>query len=508
MPRQDLHHFLQIFSPSLGHAWVSEFRVLSSNRMNYIPAAVQTYEKLAPYAPEIKYLAKEAKNFITDKYRMYQGRKKVPNKQLRRYQGPLLPGGEYAAGPNMSASTRSFLARAVAKRPGQSKRKRIARVSSGVVQGKGFDAPVNFSNTVCTQESDFRRSSVPTTSHGPGIACSFSVALTNMGTNGNTTTNTADFQNGIAIAAATNLGNTLNPSGFISSDSNWATGLLIHPTFLGVRLNRETNNWTEWQPQILKFSYQNQVATSTTGSFTLCFTRDPDAFLEAGGTQTTPTHSFGNVSQTVPNCSTNAYKDMSMTINRWDRTKYFPCEVTTGSPFAQGQTIGTIAYNSTHYCGRLVGMYNGPAQNLGTTGILWVSGVIRFYGPSASNLTIGTTTTSLSLLETPVAFFRGKWRTISYMRQLHAHFEQLALQNPHKYEEIEFKTHDTKVQKQEIKIGSPILTLEEKRSQPLTVAPPHSELDVDGDVVMKVADTSSSMDLLPEDVAPFDWNSI
>lgn len=352
-----------------------------------------------------------------------------------KYGPPLPPGFKKTA---TSQLIQSSSRRRRGRRNGK-KRNNSSHLNQG---SRSTDAPVNFSNTTCIRESDFKTKPIRSEAHGPGIEAAFSVALASVGSNGVTTTNTADYQNAISIVG---IGSAIIASGFITADGNWTSGLLEHPLAFGARMQRESQNWTEWQPASLTYSYQNLVATSATGQFIMSHTRDPDDFIEATGPQTAPTHSYSNLTQNIPNCSTNVYKDMSLTLNKWDRTKYYPTEVGVGTPFAPGQNVATLAYNNTHYCGRFVLLYNGPPQTI-TAGVLWLHGVIRFFGPSASQLSIGTTVTSLSF-DKPTVYFRGKWRTMGYVRKLQNYLigERSKQTLLPVYEELDFKEEKTGV---------------------------------------------------------------
>jgi len=334
--------------------------------------------------------------------------------------GPLMPNGKFKSGQG---------------RPRRRRRGRGGRQRAGSTRMNQSmaDAPVSFSSAVCMRESDFKITPIRTKSYGPGVSCAFCAAIAYLGSNGVTTTNTADYQN--AIAGLNSYGAGLAPSGFISADGNWTSGLLLHPGYLGTRMSRESNNWSFWQPRRVTYSYQNQLATSNTGSFTFSFTKDPDDFIEAALPQSAPVHSFSNLTQNLPNCTTNVYKDMALTIGNFDKNKYYPTEVTTGAPFTASQAVATLAYNSSHYAGRFVALYAGPAQSYPQAGILWVSGVIDFMGPSSSQISIGTSTTSLSLSRntTPI-YFRGAWRTLQDLAKFHRRRRDEVKQEVEKYD--------------------------------------------------------------------------
>jgi len=413
-----------------------------SKAFNVVKSAVKT---LAPLV-----LDQGAKAGVS--YLFKKGRRN-PKPGYSRPIGPLLPGGEFDERKIRTARSAAFL------RNRQQGRSQPARGSSRrgkmrMVQGSGMDAPVNFSNSVCTLESDFRSVPIRTGTHGPGANVAFSAAIATIGSNGVATVGQAgDFQNAIGFALSGN--NSLIPSGFITADGNWSSGILLHPVCFGPRMLRETQNWTEWRPRDLTFSYQNQVATSVGGSFTFSATRDPDDFIEAIGTQAAPTHSYTALSQNIPNCAANTYKDLTLKLNRWDPAKYYPTEIANGTPYVPSQSVATLAYNSTHYCGRFVAMYTGPVQVLNPSGMLWVHGFIDFFGPSAGAFSIGTTTTALTL-ERPIIYHRNKWNTYRMFLALKREYDRKV---------------DTKIRV----LNSPAPTL------------PHLS-DEDGDIVMTEAE--------------------
>jgi len=379
----------------------------------------QTLTQLAtsalPYLPAAYKLGKQIYNSMDTKYAP-AGKPKPAHLKGVKF-GPPLPPGVY--GPR---SMRRQNASRALRQSAPRRQRRPRRYRSGVQQQSGAAAPVSFPSTSCVMESDFKVTTLRNATHGPGIQCAFSVALTGLGSNGVTTAGeTGDYQN--AISNSTSLSGGVFQSGFISADGNWVTGLLEHPLGFGSRMNREANNWTEWQPVRLTYTYQNQVATSVAGAFTMAHTRVPDDFIESSGPQAAPVHSYGNLSQNVPNCSSNIYRDMQLDLPTWDRTKYFPCEIANTSPFASGQNLQTLAYEATHFCGRFVCMYTGPAQAI-SAGTLWLSGVINFFGPSASQNSIGTTTTAVTLQKNAV-YFRGKWRNWSYLARAREHLRRL-----------------------------------------------------------------------------------
>jgi hypothetical protein len=406
----------------------------------------QTLTQLAtsalPYLPAAFKLGKEIYNSMDQKHSKSFGGPKPAHLKGVKY-GPPLPPGVF--GPR--SMRRQNATRAL--RRSAPRRQRRQRRPAGVQQESGSMAPVSFPSTTCIMESDFKVKQITNLTHGPGIQCSFAVALTGLGTNGVVTTgSTGDYQN--AISTLSNAG--LFNSGFITVDGNWTSGFLEHPLGFGSRMNREANNWTEWQPVRLTYTYQNQVATSTTGAFTMGHTRVPDDFIESSGPQATPVHSYSNLSQNVPNCSANVYRDMQLDLRNWDRSKYYPTEIANTSPFASGQNLATLAYEATHFCGRFVCLYTGPAQVLANAGTLWLSGVINFFGPSASVNSIATTTLAPTLQKNTV-YFRGKWRNWFYMHKVRQHLLKLEAKRhpPVLYEELVFEEDKEKEDKAKLK---------------------------------------------------------
>jgi len=212
--------------------------------------------------------------------------------------------------------------------------------------------------------------------------------LATVGTNGVATRN--DFQLPFNIPSMTN---TLQPSGILSTDTNYVSGFFLNPNFFGARLAAEANLWTLWRPRWFKLIFQTYQPTSVAGILTLAFSRDPNAFIEVASSSTVPVQSYANLVENIPNCSGSLYRDLQFLLNDWDPNKVYPTSINTslGSP---GQNSGTFPWNWDRYCGRIAGLLQGNTSGAVVNyGSLYLVGSIDFFGSKATNAVISTTVT-------------------------------------------------------------------------------------------------------------------
>jgi hypothetical protein len=224
--------------------------------------------------------------------------------------------------------------------------------------------------------------------HGPGASVSFSTYLCDIGTNGVTAED--DYRLPFELTTLFDAGLA---SGIISADGNHTTGLTMHPDAFGARMNRETFNYSRYLWKWIRITYVPSCATSEKGNLTLAFTRDPTSFMEASGTQSAPTMSLPNLSQSIPLGTTGVWSGMNITcMNREDSDLLFTEVVAGGGTYSYGNNLETLAYRRSAYFGRLAGLLTGTdTGSVLRFGQLWISGVIEFYNPVGTFLSIGTT---------------------------------------------------------------------------------------------------------------------
>jgi len=176
------------------------------------------------------------------------------------------------------------------------------------------------------------------------------------------------------------------------------SGLVVSPVCFGPRLNSESLNWSRYRFRKLNFCYVASCPTSVSGRLTLVYGRDPAEFIEASGTQTTPTVSYINMTQAIPSCGDSVWRDFVLPIVCNEDKLYYTELVN----YTKGNDLGTLAELRDCAQGRLAGLTSSTAVSTAQTfGELWVSGVCEFYNPSYSQLAVGSsyapnTTPSLS----------------------------------------------------------------------------------------------------------------
>jgi hypothetical protein len=262
-------------------------------------------------------------------------------------------------------------------------------------------APVSFDTPMGSTEASFQTSRINSNQHGPGIACAFTTFLCNAECNGVSTANDRN----LPFDKGTMFDSTHMPSGFISADTLKVSGINLHPGFLGPRMNREVSNWGRYRWRWFKIRYVAICPTSASGSFTMAFTRDPAQFIEATGTQASPSQSFVNLSQSAPWCTGNNWSDKALMVTNRENI-LLPCEYST---YTSGNDLATVAYNRGSFFGRLAGFFQGATTAI--LGQMWMEGVIEFYNPSSTLLSVGTTYADASFSKKPMvhSISHHKW---------------------------------------------------------------------------------------------------
>jgi len=268
----------------------------------------------------------------------------------------------------------------------QKRSRRSKRGSSMPLRSKIYSmpAPVNEGDIICNDEAMFTCRPVTDRTHGPGCSVAFSALICPISTTGLVTTGNYLLPINIASAFA---GLSSAPIGFVESTNNNSSGYPVHPLNINARLAREANNWTKWRPCRLRFRYQNSVSTSTNGALMMALTRDPCAFVEAGGSQTAPVISRINLANTIPNCTGNLYHDFSVRIDKFDKTLY-PTEIAIGNFDTLTNNFANVAYLRELIPCRLAALFTGLTSGTAATfGNLWLDGEFEFFQPASNFLT-------------------------------------------------------------------------------------------------------------------------
>lgn len=286
----------------------------------------------------------------------------------------------------------STLAQLDVKNPSKFRNTRLGRNFA-----TGMSAPVSYDSVVCNFEDMFVPKKITHPEYGVGSVVAFSTIVCNVGSNGVPTLNERNFP-----FVRTTFANQVFMSGFLSTDGNYTTGMMVTPWILGSRMYNECQNWTLWRPRRLQFKFQTNAGTGTGGTLTLAFTRDPSAFIEANSfaSITQPPASVAVLTQTVPNTMSNIYRDSILEMTKFPAQPYFIewADANQFGAYSYGNNISTSAYWAQRCCGRMVGLLDGNTNAVPNSfGYLWCDGEIEFYQPTASPLTIGTTFTRTSL---------------------------------------------------------------------------------------------------------------
>jgi hypothetical protein len=306
---------------------------------------------------------------------------------LRRYQGPLLPGGEWnVSDVKQGGQSWQFLQR----KPRRRRRKRRNNRNNDIKQGPG--APVSYSSSAVFNETFFKSRPIYKKGHGQGTCVTFNTFFCQVGSNGVT----ANMDNLLPVTLAGMWSSNVNwLSGLITVSGSNCSGWFVHPITLGGRMFSESFNWTEWQPKRLKLTFQTSAATTAAGQLMFGFNRDPTNVFECSASAYLPNTS--NMSQNTPLAVTSLYRDASITISDFDPTKFY--KVTTYQRLKNtslSTTTGDLSYIMEESCGRFAGLFYSVAVSATPYGSFWISGEVEFYGPtygftvSATTITDGT----------------------------------------------------------------------------------------------------------------------
>lgn len=250
--------------------------------------------------------------------------------------------------------------------------------------------PVSVGSSFGSQGGQSRYYKRTTSRNGTECASiDFSTFLAAVYTDGVVLANDYQIPFSVASTAIAGIG-----SGFINALGGQVSALLMHPTYFGSRMNRETNNWTKYHWEWIRVTYVGSCPTSTPGALLLALGDDPASFFEASGTQAAPTISFANLSQQSPFRVGPLYSTFSVGMKN-DEVALLPCEL---NQSGIANNIQTYAYNRTSMFGRLGGLLSNVSTGAPIQyGEVWIEGLITFHEPSASTLSIGTTNTHTAL---------------------------------------------------------------------------------------------------------------
>jgi hypothetical protein len=244
-------------------------------------------------------------------------------------------------------------------------------------------APVALSNVVSNQQNpSFRVTQARHPQLGDGVAIEFITFISTVRSNG--VVANADYRIPFDIAGFDASAN----SGFITVDNTNVSGYKIYPSTFGWRLQQMSELYQRFRFRSLDIDYIPTCTTSQTGQLTLAFTEDPVQFIESGGTASAHDPDLNILCQTMPNVTTQMWQRARLRCAFRDKTlKYL--SNTKADTTVSNTSYGDMAFIRSNYSGRIAGLLNGVNTSAITNyGSLWASGVVEFFGPAATNLTV------------------------------------------------------------------------------------------------------------------------